>query len=297
MLTIDLTGKHALVAGVADDVGFGFAIAKALAEAGAKVSVATWPPALSLFKLLLERGKLDKSRVMRDGSMLEFAKIYPLDAEFDQVEDAPAELRDGRRYRDIGDFSIRGLAAAVEADGGVDLVVHSLANGSEVKKPLLETSRKGYLGAVSASAYSMVSMVAHLGPVMRPGGAFVSLTYMAAERAVPGYGGGMSSAKAALESDTHLLAYEAGRKWGHRVNTISAGPYASRAASAIGFIGQMVEYAKRNSPIPEAITAEEVATTAAFLLSPLAQGITGSTVYVDKGYHAMGVAVDQPTLT
>ena len=259
--------------------------------------MATWPPALGIFKTMLERGKLDESRTMRDGSKLEFAKIYPLDAEFDRLEDVPAELRDSRRYRDLGDFTIGGLAAAIAADGGVDVVVHSLANGSEVKKPLLETSRKGYLGAVSASAYSMVSTVAHLGPVMARGGAFLSLSYMAAERAVPGYGGGMSSAKAALESDTRLLAYEAGRKWGHRVNTISAGPFASRAASAIGFIGQMIEYCKRNSPLPEAITAEEVASTAAFLLSPLASGITGSTVYVDKGYQAMGTAVDQPTLT
>jgi enoyl-[acyl-carrier protein] reductase I len=139
MLTIDLTGKHALVAGVADDGGFGFAIAKALAEAGAKVSVATWPPALGIFKTMLERGKLDASLAMRDGSKLAFAKIYALDAEFDRLGDAPAELRDSRRYRDVGDFTISGLAAAVAADGGVDIVVHSLANGAEVKKPLLET--------------------------------------------------------------------------------------------------------------------------------------------------------------
>ena len=110
---------------------------------------------------------------------------------------------------------------------------------------------------------------------------------------VPGYGGGMSSAKAALESDTRVLAFEAGRKWGHRVNVISAGPYASRAASAIGFIEQMIDYAKRNAPLPEALTAEEVGATAAFLCSPLASGITGTTVYVDKGYHAMGIAVDR----
>src|SRR5678816_2674244 len=118
-------------------------------------------------------------------------------------------------------------------------------------------------------------------------------SYMAAERAVPGYGGGMSSAKAALESDTRILAYEVGRAWGHRVNVISAGPYASRAASAIGFIDQMIDYAKRNAPLPEPITAEEVAATAAFLCSPLASGITGTTVYVDKGYHAMGIAADR----
>lgn len=293
MLAIDLKGKHALVAGVADDGGFGFAIAKALIEAGATVSVATWPPALGIFRTMLERGKLDESRTLRDGTKLEFSKIYPLDAEYDRLEDVPAEVKDNRRYRDQGDFTIGGLAAAVAADGGVDIVVHSLANGSEVKNPLLETSRRGYLSAVSASAYSMVSMVSHFGPVMRPGGAFLSLSYMASERVVPGYGGGMSSAKAALESDTRVLSYEAGRKWGHRVNVISAGPYASRAASAIGFIQHMIDYTRRNSPLTSELTAEEVGSTAAFLCSPLASGITGSTVYVDKGFQAMGLAVDR----
>jgi enoyl-[acyl-carrier protein] reductase I len=295
MLSIDLTGKHALVAGVADDGGFGFAIAKALAEAGATVSVASWPPAMGIFTKLLDLGKMDASLKLSNGSKLQFSKIYPLDAEYDRLEDAPTELRENRRYRDSGDFTISGLAAAVKADhpDGIDVVVHSLANGPEVKKPMLEVSRKGYLGAVSASAYSMVSMVQHLGPIVRRGGSFLSLSYMAAERAVPGYGGGMSSAKAALESDTRILAFEAGRKWGHRVNVISAGAYASRAASAIGFIHEMIDYAKRNTPLPEAITAEEVGSTAAFLCSPLAAGITGSTVYVDKGYHAMGIAVDR----
>jgi enoyl-[acyl-carrier protein] reductase I len=293
MLSIDLSGKHAVFAGVADDIGLGWSIAKALAEAGATVSLAGWPPALGIFKTMLERGKFDESMQLAGGGKLTFAKIYAVDAEFDKLEDAPAELRESRRYRDHGDFSISGLAAAVAADGPVDIVVHSLANGSEVKKPMLETSRKGYLSAVSASAYSMVSMVQHFGPVMRPNGAFVSLTYMASERVIPGYGGGMSSAKAALESDTRTLSYEAGRKWGHRVNTISAGAYASRAASAIGFIGEMVDYAKRNAPLTEAISAREVGTTAAFLCSPLASGITGTTVFVDKGMHAMGIAVDR----
>jgi len=128
---------------------------------------------------------------------------------------------------------------------------------------------------------------------MRARGAFCSLSYMASGRVVPGYGGGMSSAKAALESDTRVLAFEAGRKWGHRVNVISAGPYASRAASAIGFIQQMLDYAKRNAALAEEITAEEVGATAAFLCSPLASGITGTCVYVDKGYQAMGIAVDR----
>src|SRR5437763_16285697 len=104
MLAIDLTGKHALVAGVADDAGFGFAIAKALVEAGATVSVATWPPALGIFKKLLELGKMDASLQLKSGSKMQFAKIYPLDAEYDRMEDVPADVKDSKRYRDVGDF-------------------------------------------------------------------------------------------------------------------------------------------------------------------------------------------------
>jgi enoyl-[acyl-carrier protein] reductase I len=294
MLSIDLTNRRALVAGVADDAGYGFAIAKALAEAGAAVCVATWPPALGIFTTLMERGKLDESRALARGGMLEFEKIYPLDAAYDTLADAPEDIRESKRYKDTGDFSIDGLASRLRADFGdkpLDIVIHSLANGPEVKKPLLETSRAGYLAAVGVSAYSLASMVARLGPLMRPDGSFLSLTYLAGERVIPGYGGGMSSAKAALESDTRTLAFEAGRKYGLRVNTISAGPLASRAASAIGIIDRMVDYCAENSPLVQPIIAAEVAAAAAFLSSPLASGITGSTVYVDKGYHAMGMAV------
>ncbi len=296
MLKIDLAGKRALVAGVADDAGFGFSIAKALAEAGATVCVATWPPALNIFNNLLERGKLDESRRLSDGSLLHFEKIYPLDAAYDLLTDAPEEIRTNKRYKDVGDFSIGGLAAGMLADFGpkpLDILVHSLANGPDVKKPLLETSRNGYLTAVSVSAYSLIGMLRRLGPMMRPSASVLSLTYMASERVIPGYGGGMSSAKAALESDTRTLSFEAGRQWGVRVNTISAGPFASRAASAIGIIEQMVSYCAANAPIPEALTAAEVGSAAAFLASPLASGITGSTVYVDKGYNIMGMAVDR----
>jgi enoyl-[acyl-carrier protein] reductase I len=299
MLNIDLSGKRALVAGVADDAGFGFAIAKSLAEAGASVSVGTWPPALNIFRNLLERGKMDDSRMLSSGQLLEFEKIYPLDAAFDTLADAPEDIRTNKRYKETGDFSIDGLVRQIESDFGkdsLDIVIHSLANGPDVKKPLLETSRSGYLTAVSVSAYSLISMVSRLAPLMRKGGSFLSLTYMASERVIPGYGGGMSSAKAALESDTRVLAFEAGRKYGIRVNTISAGPLASRAASAIGIIEKMVEYCAANSPLTDPLEAEEVGRAAAFLSSPLATGITGSVIYVDKGYHSMGMAVqDAPS--
>ncbi len=299
MLAIDLHGKRALVAGIADDGGYGFAIAKALTEAGASVCTGTWPPALNIFQNLLERGKMDEARTLPDGSLVQFEKIYPLDAAFDTLADAPEEIRTNKRYKDVGDFSVEGLRQRLVADFGdksLDIVIHSLANGPEVKNALLATSRAGYLAAVSVSAYSLVSLVSRLAPVMRPGGAFLSLTYLAGERVVPGYGGGMSAAKAALESDTRTLAYEAGRKYGLRVNTISAGPLASRAASAIGQIQKMVDYYTANAPLPEELTAREVGTVGAFLCSPLASGITGATVYVDKGYHSMGVAISAGNL-
>jgi enoyl-[acyl-carrier protein] reductase I len=256
--------------------------------------VGTWPPALNIFLNLLERGKMDESRKLSSGGLLTFEKIYPLDALYDRYDDIPEDVRANKRYKDVGDCSIGGLADRLVADFGerpIDIVVHSLANGPEVKKPLLEVSRNGYLGAVSASAYSLVSMVQRLGPLMRDNGSFLSLTYLASERVIPGYGGGMSSAKAALESDTRTLAFEAGRKFGCRVNTISAGPLASRAASAIGIIEKMVEYVSHNAPLTDKLTADEVGNVAAFLSSPMAGAITGNTVYVDKGYHAMGMAV------
>ncbi len=297
MLNIDLRGKRALVAGVSDDNGFGFAIAKALAEAGATISVATWPPALNIFRNMLERGKLDEARTLSDGAKLEFEHVYPLDAAYDIMADVPADVRENKRYKDIGDFSIEGLARQYQADYGeqsLDILVHSLANGPEVKKQLLDTSRAGYLTALSVSSYSLVSMLSRLGPLMRREGAVVSLSYLAGQRVIPGYGGGMSTAKGALESDTRTLAFEAGRRFGVRVNTISAGPMASRAASAIGIVETLVDYYKLNSPLPEVLTATEVAYAAAFLCSPLSSGITGSTTYVDKGYNAMGMAVAMP---
>lgn len=298
MLKIDLEGKRAFVAGVADDGGFGFAIAKKLAEAGASVCVGTWPPAYIIFTKLLQLGKMKKSLALSDGRELAFEGIYALDADFDTLDDVPAEIRESRRYKEHADFTISGVAARIAKDFGekpLDIVVHSLANGPEVKKPLVETSRKGYLAAMSASAYSFVSMARSFGPLLRPNGALLNLSFLAAERVIPGYGGGMSSAKAALESDTRTLSFELGRLHGARVNSISAGAWASRAASAIGFIDRMIAYTRKNSPLPEPIDAAEVGATAAFLCSSLASGITGSVVYVDKGYHVMGMAADAAT--
>lgn len=296
VLPIDLRGKRAFVAGVADDQGFGWAISKALTQAGAEVILGTWVPALNIFETSLRRGKFDESRVLSDGSLMEFAKVYAMDAVYDSPEDVPESVRTNKRYAGNPEFTVSEVAAKVKEDfGSIDIVVHSLANGPEVAKPLLETSRGGYLAAVSASTYSFVSMVQRFAPIMNEGGSFISLTYLAGERVIPGYGGGMSSAKAALESDTKVLAWEAGRKHNVRVNTISAGPLGSRAAKAIGFIDDMIQYSGKCSPLAQReLQAEEVGNVATFLCSPLASAVTGTCLYVDHGLHCMGLGVDSP---
>ncbi|XP_059289509.1 enoyl-[acyl-carrier-protein] reductase [NADH], chloroplastic-like isoform X3 [Lycium ferocissimum] len=255
-LPIDLRGKRAFIAGIADDNGYGWAIAKTLAAAGAEILVGTWVPALNIFETSLRRGKFDESRVLPDGSLMEIAKVYPLDAVYDSPEDVPEDVKANKRYAGSSNWTVKEAAECVKQDfGTIDILVHSLANGPEVSKPLLETSRKGYLAAVSASSYSFVSLLRHFLPIINPGGASISLTYIASERIIPGYGGGMSSAKAALESDTKVLAFEAGRKQKVRVNTISAGPLGSRAAKAIGFIDMMINYSLENAPLQKELYA------------------------------------------
>ena len=297
MLNIDLRGKRAFIAGISDDNGFGWAIAKALAEAGAEILIGTWVPTLKIFQTSWNMGKFNESRVLSDGSLMEYKKVYPLDAMFDHMDHVSQEIKEHKRYVEHAGFSISDVAKQIEADfGKIDILIHSLANAPEVKKPLLETSRKGYLDAMSSSAYSFISLVAHFGPIMNEGGSALSLTYLAAESVIPGYGGGMSSAKAALESDTKTLAWEAGRKWNLRVNAISAGPFASRAANAIGMIGDMINYSKANAPLVKDLSGDEVGVTAAFLSSKLASAITGTITYVDNGMHAMGLAIDSKAL-
>jgi len=292
----DLKGKVAFVAGVGDSSGYGWAICKALAEAGATVTVGTWPPVLNIFKKSLETGRFDEDSKLSDGSIMKITSIYPLDAVFDEPDDVPDDIKDNKRYAGLDGFTISEVADKVAADyGKIDILVHSLANGPEVTKPLLETSRRGYLAASSASAYSMVSLVQKFGPIMNKGGSVLSLTYIASEMVIPGYGGGMSSAKAALESDTRTLAWEAGQKYGVRVNTVSAGPLKSRAASAISkgkdksFIEVAIDYCHDNAPLTRDLTSDDVGATGCFLLSPASAAVTGVTMYVDNGMHAMGM--------
>ena len=143
MLSIDLRGKRAFVAGVADDGGFGFAIAKALVEAGATVIIGTWPPALGIFRTILARGKLDASLTLSTGEKMTFEEILPLDADFDVETDVPTELRESKRYRELSHVSIQGAAddhASILA--GQDAAVVGPADDGAPCKPLRRRARR-----------------------------------------------------------------------------------------------------------------------------------------------------------
>lgn len=293
MIPIDLSGKLALVAGVGDDRGFAWHIAKALNAAGARLVFATHPRLCNVVTNILERDLDKESRMLPFGrGEMKVERVIPCDVEHDSMADVDEKKREDKRFSKHGDYSIQGLASAIGKDfGGVDVLVHSIAFSPEIKNAAIDTSRKAYLQALSISSYSLTAMLRAMRPYMenRPGGASaLALSYIGGERVVPHYGGGMSTAKAALEIDAKQLASNLGPK-NIRVNIISAGPYASRAASAIGDIDEMVRHAASCSPLPRGISPDEVGNTAAFMCSPLASAITGHVLFVDCGYNVMGV--------
>jgi enoyl-[acyl-carrier protein] reductase I len=289
--SIDLNGKTAFVTGVADNVGFGWHIAKSLQAAGADVILGCHPRVVSIVDRFLNRDKYAESRALPYGVEGEFKPkaVYGCDVGYDTADEIPEEVRGQKGYGDL-DVSIGGAMERLKADAGaLDIVIHSVAFSPEIDKPHLETSRQAYLTAMSISSYSLVAMTRAAMPLMEGrAGSVVGLSYMASERCVPFYGGGMATAKAALECDARYMAHFAGEN-GHRVNIVSPGPYASRAAKSIGDIGTMVEETANRSPLRRAIDAQDVADATLFLCSPLAKNITGTLTYVDAGYHAMGM--------
>jgi enoyl-[acyl-carrier protein] reductase I len=292
MIPIDLSGKVALVTGVADNEGFAWAISKALQAAGARIVLSSHPRVMGIVESILTRDLDAESRVLPFGAgNLKVEKLLPCDVSFDTMDDVDEKTRTDRRYAKFADYSIKGVMDIMAKDyGQIDILIHSVAFSPEIKNHLWQTSRKAYMTALSVSAYSLTGLLRAAAPLMENRGASaLGLTYLGGERVVPHYGGGMATAKAALQIDAKQLALNLGRKGGIRVNLISAGPYASRAARAIGDIKQMIDHAVERSPLPRPIEAEEVANTAAFLCSPLASAITGQIVYVDCGYNIMGV--------
>jgi enoyl-[acyl-carrier protein] reductase I len=293
MIPLDLSGKVALVTGVGDNESFAWFIAKALQAAGARLILAVHPRMMTIVQSFLDREADAESRILPYGAgTLKVERVLPCDVSFDTMADVDEKTRNDRRYNRNGNFAIQDMIQTVGKDfGGIDILIHSVAFSPEIKNRAVDTSRGAYLTALSISAYSLTALCRAAQPLMenRPGGAsVVGLTYLGGDRVVPHYGGGMSTAKAALQIDAKQLAHNLGTK-NIRVNLISAGPYASRAAKAIADIQQMIDYAAMRSPLPRGITPEEVANATVFLCSPLASGISGHVLYVDCGYNVMGV--------
>lgn len=288
MIPVDLSGKVALVTGVADDVGFAWHIARYLQAAGAEIILASHPRVVSIVERFLQRDKSHESRILPHGrGELRPKALLGCDVSYDVEADIPAGMRGEKGFE--SDVSVAGCFAKVrELTPHLDILIHSVAFSPEISKPLPEVSRAAWLTAQSVSAYSLTALYRGAEPMMRGRtGSIVGLSYLASERAVPFYGGGMSSAKAALEADARQLAWFAGEH-GHRVNIVSAGPYASRAARSIGNIGKAIDDTAVKSPLRRPIEAEDVAGTVLFLCSELSNNMTGATLYVDAGYHAMG---------
>ncbi len=294
MIPIDLSGKVALVTGVGDNESFAWYISKALQAAGARLFLAVHPRMTNIVQNILENPADAESRLLPfSGGSLKVEQVIPCDVNYDTMNDVPTAIREDRRYTRLNcDYSIAGMIETIKKQtNALDVLIHSVAFSAEIKNKAVDTSRAGYLNALSISAYSLTALTRAALPLLenRPDGAAVlGLTYLGGERVVPHYGGGMSTAKAALEIDAKQLAHNVGAK-NIRVNLISAGPYASRAAKGIGNVQEMIDYAAARSPLPRGIKPEEVANAAVFLCSPLASAITAEVMFVDCGLNVMGV--------
>jgi enoyl-[acyl-carrier protein] reductase I len=288
MSLIDLSGKTALVTGVADNVGFAWHIAKVLAGHNAEIILSSHPRVISIVERFLTKDKYQESRLLLNGDELKPKMVIPCDVSLDKEEDLSTEERQQRGYE--GNASIAEMVSTLkQSKEKIDIVIHSVAFSPEIKSLHLDVSRRGYLTAMSVSSYSLIALTRAMLPFMDGrNGSIIALSYLASERAVPFYGGGMASAKAALECDARMLSWQLGEV-GHRINIISAGPYASRAAKSIGDMEEMVLKTSQKSPLRRAITADEVSYTALFLASDMSKAITGETIHVDAGFHAMAL--------
>jgi len=260
MISIDMSGKAALVMGVANARSLGWAIAERLLEAGCQVGFSYQGERL--------RPELEKLTAGRAGTWL-------------QAADATSE-------EDLTSL----FARAREEFGGLDYLVHSIgfAPREAMEGRFLDTTPQDWNTALSVSAYTLVSIARHAEPLLREGGSLISLTYHASQQVVPKYNV-MGVAKAALEASTRYLASELGAA-GVRVNCISAGPMRTIAARSIPGFGSMYDKAAKAAPLGRNATPEEVGKLALFLLSDLASGITGEVVYVDAGAHIMTMKLD-----
>ena len=273
--------------------GFAWSIAKALKAAGARLvfaSIRAWSTSSAISSNAI--WTTNPAVLPFGAGELKVEKVMPATSATTPWPTSMRKRATTSASRKHGDYTIQGLTTRLAKEfGGIDILIHSVAFSPEIKNKVIDTSRKAYLTALSISSFSLTALLKALQPYMenRPGGASaVGLTYLGGDRVVPHYGGGMSTAKAALQIDAKQLASNLGPK-NIRVNIISAGPYASRAATAIGDIDEMIEHAAACSPLPRGIAAEEVANTDGVPVQPAGVGDHRPVLYVDCGYNVMGI--------
>jgi enoyl-[acyl-carrier protein] reductase I len=252
-----LSGKNAIVLGVANRWSIAYAIAAAFVREGANL-------------ILTYQSDRQRDTVEELGVELKASKVLPCDV---------------TKPEELGNL-VSELKTQV---GKLDVCVHSIAfaNREDLSRPFIETSRDGYLLAQEVSAYSLVAVARALAPLMESGGSIQTLTYLGATRVVSNYNV-MGVAKAALEASMRYLAAELGEK-NIRVNAISAGPIKTASARAVKDLTKMLDRFAENAPLRRNTDPAEVADTSVFLASDLGRGVTGNVIFVDAGYQIMGM--------
>jgi enoyl-[acyl-carrier protein] reductase I len=253
-------GKQALVLGVANKRSIAWAIARRLADEGAQIA------------FTYQGERIEKS--VRD---LAESVSSPLVTECDVRSDDDVS----RVFSEVSDTFV----------GGLDVLVHSVAFAAaeDLEGRFTDTPRDRFWMALDISAYSLVACARAAEPLMeaRGGGSVLTMTYLGGERAVPHYNV-MGVAKSALDSSVRYLAWDLGFK-NIRVNAISAGPVRTLAARSIAGFTTMETMFEERAPLHRQIEADDCGAAAAYLLSDDARNVTGTTLYVDAGYHSMGM--------
>ncbi len=258
-----MSGKTALVFGVANERSIAWGISKAFHREGAKLGFSYAGEAL-------------KDRVTPLAQSIGSDFVEPCDVNRDDQLDAV-------------------FAKAKEKFGTVDAVVHAIAYAKkeDLESQFVTTSRDGFKLALEVSAYSLVAMARRARDLMPNGGSLLTLTYYGADKVIPHYNV-MGVAKAALEASVRYLAYDLGKQK-IRVNAISAGPIKTLAAAGVGGFRSMLDYSEKVSPLGRLVTTEDVGNTALSLCSDLGSAVTGETIFVDAGFNIMGMpSLDKP---
>ena len=252
-----LEGKKGLIVGVANKRSIAWSIAESLHREGARLA-------------FNYQGERLEENVRSLAQELKGSIVHPCDVTREDEIDA--------------------LFAKVKEDfGRLDILVHcvAFARKEDLDGAFIATTRDGFKMALDISAYSLTALARGAAPLMEGGGSIIALTYLGSEKAVPGYNV-MGVAKAALESSIRYLACDLGKQ-NIRVNGISSGPISTLAARGVPGFTKMLQIVRERSPMPRNTEPAEVGDTALFLSSHLSRGITGEVIFVDNGYHIMGM--------